>query len=92
VILGYVKRDWQDADYVLGMFAQKHSTAMRGYRKFVEERIEQGKRPDLIGGWLLRSQGGWTGVQALRAAMTQRHSDELVLASSKELEVVDHVF
>jgi REP-associated tyrosine transposase len=78
-ILGYVKREWQDADHVLGMFAEKRSMAMRRYRQFVEEGIEQGKRPDLIGGGLLRSQGGWTGVKALRAAGTYQKGDERIL-------------
>jgi len=79
VVLGYVKRQWQDADYILGMFAEKRSTAMRRYRQFVEEGLEHGKRPDLIGGGLLRSQGGWTGVKALRAAGTYQKGDERIL-------------
>lgn len=83
VILGYVKRGWQDADYVLGMFAEKRSTAMRRYRQFVEEGIEQGKRSDLIGGGLLRSQGGWTGVKALRAAGTYQKGDERILGKGE---------
>jgi hypothetical protein len=79
VILGYEKREWQDADYVLGLFAEKRSTAMLRYRQFVEEGIDQGKRPDLIGGGLFRSQGGWTGVKALRAAGTYQKGEERIL-------------
>jgi len=44
-------------------------------------RIEQGKRPDLIGGGLLRSQGGWTGVKALRAAGSYQKGDERILGN-----------
>ena len=83
VILGHWKRGWQETDYVLGMFAEKRSTAMRRYREFVEEGIEQGKRPDLIGGGLLRSQGGWSGVKALRAAGAYQKGDERILGKGE---------
>ena len=83
VILGHWKRQWQETDYVLGMFAEKRSTAMRRYRQFVEEGIEQGKRPDLIGGGLLRSQGGWSGVKALRAAGAYQKGDERILGKGE---------
>jgi hypothetical protein len=81
VILGHGRREWQDADYVLGLFAEKRGTARRRYLQFVREGIEQGARPDLIGGGLLRSQGGWTGVKALRAAGTYQKGDERILGS-----------
>jgi putative transposase len=79
VILGRGRREWQDANYVLGLFGQKRATARRRYLQFVQEGIEQGKRPDLIGGGLLRSHGGWTGVKALRAAGTYQKGDERIL-------------
>jgi putative transposase len=79
VILGYGRKEWQDVDYVLGLFAQKRSTARGRYLQFVEEGIEQGKRPDLMGGGLLRSQGGWTGVKALRGTGTYQKGDERIL-------------
>jgi len=79
VILGQTKKEWQDADYVLGQFGENRARARHRYRQFVEEGIEQGKRPDLIGGGLLRSQGGWTGVKALREAGTCQKGDERIL-------------
>jgi putative transposase len=81
VILGHGRRGWQDADYILSQFAQKKATARHTYLQFVQEGIEQGKRPDLIGGGLLRSQGGWTGVKALRAARTYQKGDERILGN-----------
>jgi putative transposase len=79
VILGQTKKDWHDADYVLGLFGENRARARHRYRQFVEEGIDQGKRPDLIGGGLLRSQGGWTGVKALREAGTYQKGDERIL-------------
>jgi putative transposase len=79
VILGRRRKEWQDADYVLALFAEKRDTARRRYLQFVKEGIGQGKRPDLIGGGLLRSHGGWTGVKALRASGNYQKGDERIL-------------
>jgi len=80
VIMGRSKKEWQNADYVLALLAGNSGvTARRRYREFVEEGIEQGKRPDLIGGGLLRSQGGWTGLKALREAGNYQKGDERIL-------------
>ena len=78
VILGHKAREWQDADYVLGLFGQKRASARRRYGKFVEEGMVEGKRPDLVIGRLLRSQGGWTGVKAMRAGGTYQKGDERI--------------
>ncbi|GAF80817.1 unnamed protein product, partial [marine sediment metagenome] len=57
-ILGKQKNDWQDIEYVLGFFDENISTARPQYRLFVHKGIAQGRRPDLIGGGLIRSYGG----------------------------------
>ena len=40
--------------------------ARRRYRRFVEKGIAQGRRPDLIGGGLVHSVGGWSELKAMR--------------------------
>jgi hypothetical protein len=82
-ILGRGRREWQDGDYVLGLFAEKTGIARRRYWEYVQDGIEQGKRPDLIGGGLLRSHGGWTGVKALRAAGSYQKGDERILGTGE---------
>jgi len=61
---GYILRgkdnDWQDIDYVLGFFSKKRKIAQRKYKEYVSEGIEIGRRPDLVGGGLIRSLGGWS--------------------------------
>jgi len=79
VVLGNGKREWQDSEYVLGLFAKKLGSARRRYSEFVEEGIDQGKRPDLVGGGLLRSQGGWEAVKALRESGDYQKGDERIL-------------
>jgi putative transposase len=37
----------------------KRGSAKKRYRSYVEEGISMGRRPDLVGGGLIRSMGGW---------------------------------
>ena len=72
-LMGKEKRDWQDTDKVLALFANRPSSARRGYRQFVEDGIEMGRRPELTGGGLIRSAGGWV---ALKFSKRGGKSDE----------------
>jgi hypothetical protein len=48
----------------------------------------QGRRPDLVGGGLLRSHGGWASVKALRKAGAYQKGDERILGESTFVEQV----
>ncbi|MEJ2168008.1 MAG: transposase, partial [Desulfobacterales bacterium] len=63
VLMGKVENEWQDRDYVLKWFGKTGSEAKREYRSYVKKGIDQGRRPDLVGGGLIRSQGGWSAVK-----------------------------
>ena len=65
-LMGKKKYDWQDTDHVLGLYGGTFSLARRRYRLHVKKGIGDGPRPDLTGGGLIRSAGGWTKVKALR--------------------------
>lgn len=86
VILGRRKREWQDVEYVLRFFDDRIGVARRMYRHFVKQGIEQGNRPELVGGGLLRSQGGWTGVKALRESGDYQKGDERILGEGAFVE------
>jgi len=88
VIMGKKKKDWQDDGYVLKLFDGKRSTARRRYKIFVQKGIQAGKRPDLTGGGLIRSSGGWTVLKSLRRAKIHFKSDERVLGNSDFVERV----
>ena len=75
-------------EYVLGLFGEDKGVARRRYRHFVRKGIEQGRRPDLIGGGLIRSQGGWAAVKALRKAGAYQKGDERILGGSTFVEEV----
>ncbi len=83
VILGYLKNDWQDVDYILRLFASREATARQRYKEFIRKGIGHGRRPDLIGGGLLRSHGGWAGVKALRRSGEYQKGDERILGDGE---------
>ncbi|MEJ2276527.1 MAG: transposase [Candidatus Lokiarchaeota archaeon] len=88
VILKKRKHRWQNTEYVLNLFAKKGSLACKRYREFVKKGISHGRRPDLVGGGLIRSQGGWSVVKALRKAGAYMKGDERILGSGDFVEKV----
>ena len=82
VIMGKTHLSWQDIDKVLSHFGKRRGSTRRSYRVFVSKGIEQGRRPDLTGGGLIRSQGGWEAVKSLRKTGDHRQSDERILGDS----------
>ncbi|MBW1678525.1 MAG: hypothetical protein JRJ08_00005, partial [Deltaproteobacteria bacterium] len=85
-IMGRVKRDWQDTETVLGYFGKRRKEAILKYAGYVKEGIKQGRRPDLVGGGLIRSLGGWSEVVSLRRKGIKVVSDERILGSSEFIE------
>jgi putative transposase len=85
-ILGNVPRAWQNVAAVLGQFAVRPVSARRHYREFVQAGITQGRRPELQGGGLVRSAGGWEAVAALRRGREAYTADERVLGTGAFVE------
>ena len=85
-ITGKVSYPWQDRDYVLGWFGKKEKEAVRAYREFVKEGVSVGRRPELVGGGLVRSLGGWSEVLSLRRQGKGELSDERILGSGAFVE------
>jgi putative transposase len=77
-IMGRVEQDWQDIDTVLGYFGGGRKAVLK-YEQFVREGISQGRRPELVGGGLIRSLGGWSQVLSLRRKGIRVASDERIL-------------
>ncbi len=86
VLTGKRKKNWQDKDYVLQYFGKTQSEAKKGYLSYVSEGVEQGRRPELVGGGLLRSVGGWKGVKELRDSGEGVRADERILGGSEFVE------
>ena len=81
VLVGKNRNDWQEKEYVLSQFGRKEKGAIRAYRKFMEEGINLGRRPELVGGGLIRSLGGWSKVLSLRAKGEKEEYDSRILGS-----------
>lgn len=84
-LMGSVPRPWQATAEILGQFARD---ARRAYREFVAAGLPQGRRPELQGGGLLRSHGGWVAVAALRRGREAYRGDERILGSSAFVEQI----
>ena len=79
---------FQDTAYVLGLFGHSTRQARRAYESFVSEGVKQGRRPELVGGGLLRSVGGWLALKGFRDIGVRIKGDERVLGSSDFVERV----
>ena len=66
VLVGKNPVQWQERDYVLKHFGETPRKAIRNYQRYVAEAKMQERRPDLVGGGLVRSLGGWSRVVTLR--------------------------
>jgi hypothetical protein len=86
VLLGKLKNDWQDRDYVLKWFGNTVGEAIKNYGSYVEKGIDMGRRPDLVGGGLIRSMGGWSAVKALRRTGNRELFDDRILGSGDFVE------
>ena len=85
-VVGRIPRAWQDRRTVLSWFGSTEGRAMHAYRDYVREGIPVGRRPELVGGGLVRSAGGWAEVRALRRQKEPLAGDPRILGSSDFVE------
>jgi hypothetical protein len=79
---------WQDTDAVLTMFGATVDAARSNYRRFIENGISQGRRPELTGGGLVRSTGGWQELKSMRRMGMHLKGDERLLGDADYVESV----
>ncbi|MGD9193891.1 MAG: transposase [Desulfobacterales bacterium] len=88
VIMGHSDQVWQNAPKVLRLFGKRISSARKHYRGFINRGIAKGKRPDLIGGGVIRSAGGWTAFKAKSMQRVHLKGDERILGDSDFVKTV----
>jgi REP element-mobilizing transposase RayT len=81
-IMGVRTRKWQHTEYVLAAFGG-NGNARTGYRNFMAAGVSLGSQPELVGGGLIRSQGGWSAVLSMRRRGLRSRSDERILGSDE---------
>jgi len=86
-LMGRVERKWQDTEYVLSFFGDGRA-GRKNYRKYVEDGLELGRRPELVGGGLIRSLGGWSEVLSLRERDERHAFDQRILGDSEFVQEV----
>jgi len=80
-IVGKIKNSWMDINATLSRFGDRRKMAVAEYRRFVEEDLGSGRKPELTGGGLIKSHGGWSQVLALQRSGQREESDERILGS-----------
>jgi putative transposase len=79
VIVGRIRHEWQDRKHVLSWFGRSEDEAQKAYRAYIHAGVDQGNRPELVGGGLIRSLGGWSQVISARKHGDRDLSDERIL-------------
>jgi hypothetical protein len=86
VLIGRDNNGWQEREYVLQQFSENRRRAILAYRRFMEEGKDQGRRPELVGGNLIRSQGGWSRVLSPRGKRGKVKHDARILGGGDFVE------
>lgn len=81
-VVGRRNYKWMDTEYVLSQFGNKRKSAIESYRQFIKEGLNMGRIPELTGGGLIRSLGGWSQVISMRRKDIEVESDERILGGS----------
>ena len=77
-LAGMVKRAWQNTEYVLSFFGVPNNSR-KNYLQYVRKGLDRGRRPELVGGGLIRSMGGWSAVLASRRRDERQAADQRIL-------------
>ena len=82
VLMGKIDCDWQETKYVFSHFGKSIKEGREGYYSYLKEGINQGRRPELVGGGLIRSLGGWSEAKKLKLKGQDRiKGDERILGN-----------
>jgi hypothetical protein len=87
-LMGRFARPWQAAAEVLERFGPTLRPARSRYREFMRAGVSRGRCPELQGGGLRRSAGGWEAVALLCRGREQWAADERILGSGPFVEQI----
>jgi putative transposase len=85
-LMGSLSRPWQATDAILAYFGRRRRQAIAGYEEFVAAGLPLGRRPELVGGGLIRSAGGWSQVLSMRRHGMRMASDPRILGDGRFVE------
>ncbi|MBW1776747.1 MAG: transposase [Deltaproteobacteria bacterium] len=85
-LMGKKDRPWQDTEYVLTLFGKTVSEARQNLQRHMVKWSAKGRCPELTGGGLVRSAGGWRAVKEAYRDGIRLAGDERILGSSEFVE------
>jgi len=88
VLIGKEEHQWQVKDYLLALFGKTQEQARVQYVSYVALGANQGRRPELVGGGLRRSLGGWSALTDCRMGSPRIKGDERILGGGDFVEKV----
>jgi putative transposase len=83
MVIERTRSTWMDTDHVLAEFGKTGRQAIKEYRRFIAEGFSLGKQPELTGGGLKRSLGGWSQVLSQQRKEQREEADERILGSGE---------
>ncbi len=83
VVMGRRSAPWQDVRGVLAYFGGMGEKSRAEYAGFVADGVRMGQRPELVGGGVVRSAGGWLEYLSQREDGVRHEGDERILGSSE---------
>lgn len=78
-LMGYRPNQWQKCENVLSLFSGKTTDSRIAYRTFIEAQSRHGHQPELTGGGLKRSEGGWSEIKSRKPHQQIRSNEKLIL-------------
>jgi hypothetical protein len=79
VLMGRYKNSWQEVDEVLKYFGNQIAEARANYKKFMEDGIKQGRRPELSGrGLTYRSKDSESSSQTQEQRLEDSHDPRIL--------------
>ncbi len=80
--MGKQQNAWQDPGGGLGPCGGRARAARGRYRAFVAAGLPRGRRPEVVGGGLIRSLGSWAAGKAVRPGDARRKREERILGDA----------
>jgi putative transposase len=87
-LMGKTEHDFQDVNYILNLFGGNIPEARRLYLEFVNTGVAARRRPELTGGGVVRSAGGWSALSTMRKGDSRMKGDERILGQGDFVETV----
>jgi putative transposase len=78
-LMGNRSNQWQNCEKVLSLFGSETTQARLAYREFLENQSRYERQPELTGGGIKRSDGGWSEIKSRKSNLQIIVNQKLIL-------------